>query len=252
MPALSIRSLRKSFLRGPTHSLVRTEALAGVDLDLHEGEILGIVGGKNAGKTTLLLCAAGLLRRDAGSIHWFGERFSGGGCLPGLAYVPAVPTYYPFLTIREALDCYGAGQNCQVSHRIHLARRIAARLHLADELSARVSTLGIDALKRVGIAQALMEESRVLLLDGTCDDLGSSATLTRRVISEAASEGVTVFIASRHPCVLAPIATRIVVIDSGCVAGCFAAERSAMQRVQDDSVFAALPAQMRHIAERVH
>src|SRR5213592_4187165 len=99
MPALSIRSLRKSFLIGSADDPQRKVALAGVDLEITEGEIVGLIGGAAAGKTTLLLCAAGLLRRDSGSVYWFGARFGGGGCLPGVVYVSPVLTYYPFLTV---------------------------------------------------------------------------------------------------------------------------------------------------------
>src|ERR1700694_3003272 len=106
MPALSIRSLRKSFLLGPAHSARRKEALSGVDLEVDEGESVGIVGGEAAGKTTLLLCAAGLLCRDSGVVSWHGSRFERGGILPGLVYVPQLPTYYSFLTVREVLDYY--------------------------------------------------------------------------------------------------------------------------------------------------
>src|SRR5678816_688119 len=106
MPVLELRSLRKSYFCGPPRSPRRTDALVGLDLDVNRGEILGIVGSKSSGKTTLLLCAAGLLRADGGSIRWFGDRFAGGGGLPGLVYVPAVPTYYPFLTVRDVLHYY--------------------------------------------------------------------------------------------------------------------------------------------------
>src|SRR5512141_2180446 len=108
MPVLELRSLRKSFFSGSPLTPRRTDALLGVDLDVDKGEILGIVGGESAGKTTLLLCAAGLLRRDGGTIRWHGEAFAGGGPLPGLVYVPAVPTYYPFLTVRDVLHYYAA------------------------------------------------------------------------------------------------------------------------------------------------
>ncbi|MEP6905905.1 MAG: ATP-binding cassette domain-containing protein, partial [Gemmatimonadales bacterium] len=106
MLALSIRSLRKSFLLGPAHSARRKDALSGVDLEVDAGESIGIVGGECAGKTTLLLCAAGLLCRDSGVVSWHGSRFEGGGIFPGVAYVPALPSYYSFLTVREVLDYY--------------------------------------------------------------------------------------------------------------------------------------------------
>jgi ABC-type multidrug transport system ATPase subunit len=251
MPALSIRSLRKSFLLGPAHAARRTEALAGVDLEVEEAEIVGIVGNEGVGKTSLLLCAAGLLCRDSGALYWFGERFGGGGILPGLAYVPAVPTYYPFLTVREVLDYYSEKEDIPARRRRSLIENLSARLGLADQLSTPVSELCVDALKRVGIAQSLAEEPRVILLDATLDGLAGGAAHAHRVIRDAATAGVTVIVTSRHAGILAPVATRILVMDAGRVTGSFAAEGPA-QRMQASTVFAALSPQMLHIAERVH
>jgi ABC-type multidrug transport system ATPase subunit len=237
MPVLAIRSLRKSFLFGSAHSAQRTEALAGVDLDVDEGEILGIIGNRGAGKTTLLLCAAGLLRRDAGSIHWYGERFAGGSGLPGLSFLPAVPTYYPFLTVRDVFGCY-----CR---RSRLIAAVTARLGLTDHLTTAVGTLDVETLKRVAIAQALVEESRVILFDGSLDDLGAGALLAHRAIRESVPARPTIIVSSRHADVLAPIATRIVVMDAGRLTGSFSA-------LHPDSTFAPLPVLLRQIAERVH
>ena len=237
MPVLAIRSLRKSFLFGSAHSARRTEALAGVDLDVDEGEIVGIVGNRAAGKTTLLLCAAGLLRRDAGSIHWYGERFSGGRGLPGLSFVPAVPTYYPFLTVRDVFGCY-----CR---RSRLIGAVTQRLGLAEHLGTAVGTLDVDTLKRVAIAQALVEESRVIFFDGSLDQLGASAQLAHRTIREFVPARPTIIVTSRHAGVLAPIATRIAVMDAGRLTGSFSA-------LHPDSTFAPLPTLLRQIAERVH
>jgi ABC-2 type transport system ATP-binding protein len=252
MPALSIRSLRKSFLVGPPGSVQRTEALIGVDLDVREGEILGIVGNESAGKTTLLLCAAGLLRRDAGSLYWFGRRFNGGGCFPGLAYVSTVPAYYPFLTVRDVLDYYSGGEDIPARRRPRTIESAAARLCLTDHLATPVSRLGGEVLKRVGIAQALVEEPRVILLDATLDGLGAGATAAHRALRHAATHGVTVIATSRNASILAPVATRILVMDGGRVTATFSAERYGLQSFGGDSVFADPPIQVRHIAERVH
>ena len=244
MPVLAIRSLRKSFLFGSAHSAQRTEALAGVDLDVEEGEIVGIIGNKAAGKTTLLLCAAGLLRRDAGSIHWYGKRFAGGGCLPGLSFLPAVPTYYPFLTVRDVFDCYCPHEHDSSPRRSRLIAAVAARLGLADHLATAVGRLDIETLKRVAIAQALVEESRVILFDGSLDGLGCGAALAHRAIRESVP-CPTIIVTSRHAGVLAPVATRIIVMDAGRLTGSFSA-------LHPDSTFAPLPVLLRQIAERVH
>jgi len=246
MPALSIRSLRKSFLLGPAHSARRKEALSGVDLEVDDGESVGVLGGEGVGKTTLLLCAAGLLCRDSGALSWHGSRFEGGGILPGLVYVPAVPTYYSFLTVRESLEYYSNTEDIPAKRRRTLIEKFSAQLGLSSQLSIPISELSTDALKRVGIAQSLVEEPRVILFDSTLDGLTMGAPCARTVVGDAIAAGVTVIVASRHACVLAPVATRIVVMDAGRVTGSFAAE----QRVS--SAFAELSPPMRHIAERVH
>jgi len=244
MPVLAIRSLRKSFFFGSAQLARRTEALAGVDLDVNEGEIVGIVGGKGAGKTTLLLCAAGLLRRGLGSIKWYGEQFAGGGCLPGLSFLPAVPTYYPFLTVREVFDCYCPRERNRSARRARLIPAVAARLGLTNHLTATVGTLDIEILKRVAIAQALVDEARVILFDGSLDGLGGGAALVHRVIRESIPPRPTIIATSRHAGALAPVATRIVVMDAGRLTGSFSA-------MQPDSTFAPLPL-IRQIAERMH
>jgi ABC-type multidrug transport system ATPase subunit len=243
MPVLVIRSLRKSFLLGSGQSPRRTEALAGVDLDVDEGEIVGIVGGKGAGKTTLLLCVAGLLRREGGSIKWNGEQFT--GCVPGLSFVPAVPTYYPFLTVREVFDNYCPRQRDLSARRPRLIPAVAARLGLTNYLTATVGMLDVEVLKRVAIAQAFVDEARVILFDGSLDSLGSGGALVHRAIRESVSMRPTIFATSRHAGALAPVATRIVVMDAGRLTGSFSA-------IQRDSTFDPLPAPMLQIAERMH
>ena len=246
MSALSIRSLRKSFLLGPAHSARRKEALSGVDLEVDEGESVGVLGGEGAGKTTLLLCAAGLLCRDSGALSWHGSRFEGGGILPGLVYVPAVPEYYSFLTVRESLEYYSNTEDIPAKRRRTLIEKFSVQLGLSGQLSTPISELCTDALKRVGIAQSLVEEPRAILLDSTLDGLTIGAPYARTLLGDAVAAGVMVIVTSRHASVLAPVATRIVVMDAGRITGSFSAE----QRV--GSVFDELTPQRRHIAERVH
>ncbi len=241
MPVLELRSVRKSFFSGSPRSPRRADALLGVDLDVEAGEILGIVGNAASGKTTLLLCVAGLLRRDGGSIKWFGEKFAGGGCLPGLVYVPAVPTYYPFLKVRDVLHYYSARDVA----RSNLIANTATRLGLTDLLGTCASQLDKETLKRVAIAQAIVDEPKIILLDGALDMLGSSALLVQRALREISSTGTTIIAASRHANFLAHIATRIVVMDGGWLTGSFSASRPS-------TVFPSFVQPARQIAERIH
>ena len=240
MPVLVIRSLRKSFHLGSGQSPRRIEALAGVDLDVDEGEIVGIVGGKGAGKTALLLCVAGLLRRDGGSIKWNGEQIT--GSVPGVSFMPAVPTYYPFLTVREVFDYYCPRGRDACARRARLIPDVARRLGLTSYLTATVSSLDIEILKRVAIAQTFLDEARVILFDGSLDSLGNGASLVHRLLRES---NATIIATSRQAGVMAPVATRIVVMDAGRLTGSFSA-------IQCDSAFESVPPLIRQIAERLH
>jgi len=250
MPALSIRSLRKSFLFGHRHAPQRREALRGVDLDIEPGEVVGVVGDKCCGKTTLLMCAAGLLRGDSGSIYWYGERFFGGGRLPRLAYVSPVPSYYPFLTVRDVLTRNSrCGDGYFASARA--VEALADRLSLAGRLGARVNELSIPDLRLLAIAQALAEDPRVILIDGTLDVLENALPAVRRVLTQEASSGSTLIVTSRQASVVADVATRMLVMEAGRITASFAAERHEDSQTST-IVFSGIDAGMRQIAERVH
>jgi ABC-type multidrug transport system ATPase subunit len=251
MPILSIRSLCKSFLFGHRQAVQRREALRGVDLDVEQGEILGIVGDKGCGKTTLLLCTAGLLRCDSGCIHWYGKRFVGGGRLPDLVYVPAVPTYYPFLTVRDVLSRHARRE----SVRFGFARAIedlSQRVSLCGRLSTSVAALESSELKLLALAQAIIEEPKVILLDGTLDGLDDRISVVRQAIEEKATHGAMLIVSSRQASVVGRTATRIVVMDAGRIAGSFSAEGGAIEPRNPSVAFTDVGARVRQIAERVH
>jgi ABC-2 type transport system ATP-binding protein len=248
MPVLELRSLRKSFFTGSPRSPRRVDALLDVDLDVDGGEILGVVGNQFAGKTTLLLCAAGLLRRDGGTIRWFGENFAGGGCLPGVVYIPSVPTYYPFLTVRDVLQYYCMHDGTTGIGRARLIADTAAQLALTNYLTTSVGKLPVEMLIRLGVAQALVDEPKVIMLDGSLDVLNGAQAIVCRVLRNCTARGMTVIATSRHAGSLAAIAARIVVMDAGRLTGSFAAMATSFP----SSVFPPLPGAMRHIAERVH
>jgi ABC-2 type transport system ATP-binding protein len=250
MQALSIRSLRKSFLFGHRQAPQRREALRGVDLDVEQGEVVGIVGDKGCGKTTLLLCAAGLLRGDAGSIRWYGARFAGGGRLPGLVYVGPVPAYYPFLSVRDVLSRYAREENGPFA-TARAIETLADRLSLTGRLGARVNELSIPELKLLAIAQALTEEPRIILIDGTFDGLNDALPIARRVVAHEASNASTLIVASRQASVLAGLATRMVVMEAGRITASFAAEPSG-ELAATTIGFTVMDSKVRQIAERVH
>jgi ABC-type cobalamin/Fe3+-siderophores transport system ATPase subunit len=121
MPALSISALAKSFRAGTPGCSAAVRVLRDVHLTLACGELVAVVGPGSSGKTTLLRCAAGLLRPDAGIVRWFGDRTAPRGIV---AYVHA-----------HTSDRSGVGEGVLYA-RLEQAIMGGCQLLLVDDLPA--------------------------------------------------------------------------------------------------------------------
>ena len=216
-PALSVRGLFKTYHAGIIGCSARVEALRGASLDVESGAIVGIVGPAGAGKSTFLLCVAGLLRPDCGSVAWFGRDCDAAGRPPGVAYVPERATNYGFMTVREAVEYHIVLRDGAASFRdddtIDEALGGAGLLPVA---ARRISELPWSAGPQLSIAQALATRPRLVLIDGTLSGLTSSA---RREITGTlrglAAGGTSMIIASDAMGVLDGLASRVAVMLEG-------------------------------------
>lgn len=252
-PVLCIRSLSKAFASSSASSGSGTAALVEVSVELCDGDVLGLVGPAGAGKTTLLQCAAGLLRRDKGFIDWFGEPFAGGGCLPDLAYIPALPVYYPFLTVRDVLEYRASRSAFPRQPRNGLVASVLARLQLDLLAAAFVRDLPRESVKRLAVAEALVTLSKVILVDTASSDLACPCPpLALRALAAEAADGCAVMVAVRDATLVAPVATRIVLLERGRNAGTFSSDRLRNGTYECISTFSPIATLDRLVAERLH
>lgn len=214
--ALSVRALNKTYHAGPRSRAVATPALRDVSFEVRGGEIVGLVGQPGAGKSSLLLCLAGLLRPDSGTISWFGEQLTEHHVPVGLSYVPQRAGYYSFLTVREALEYYAtlhdlssANRACQVESAL---RDVCLHVHA----TRRVSSLSPILLQRLGLAQALIGSPRAILLDETL--CGQGLLFERDVeslLTGLTRRGITIILAAPNPVELHRIAASVINIVEG-------------------------------------
>ena len=214
-PALIMRGVRKVFARGLARAAGRTSALTDVDLTLCYGELLCLAGPESSGKTALLQCAAGLLKRDAGEISWFGERHVGDLPVAGVAYVPAVPVYYPFLTVRDVVEMRAARNFTRGLSRS--CRETLSAFELDRRLTLRISDLSRDELRRVAIAEALVAQPLAVLVDTAPSEAAAMSRSTLAGLRAFSEMGGAAMIAVRDTVLVAEAATRIVVLDEGVV-----------------------------------
>ena len=196
-PVLSMRGVTKSFARGLARASRRTQAIVDLSLDVFPGDVILLTGDEGAGKTTLLQCASSILRLDEGEVHRASVR-----------YVPAVPVYYPFLTVRDVMGSRDG--------RHSLADSILSDLDLRAFADGVVANLSSTALKRLAVAEALMSHPGVVLIDTSGFEVPSCAT-----VSAAAATGAAVVVAARNGSSLAQISTRIVCLAEGRISRSF-------------------------------
>lgn len=162
-PAVSIAGLTKSY--GGAHA-GRTWALAGVDLRVPEGSVFGFLGPNGAGKTTTLRILAGLARASGGDARVFGHDVAADADAVHdlLGYLPDVPGFYGWMTAEQYLDLSAQLFGLPADVR---RRRIEGLLALAGlgGVSTRIDGYSRGMKQRLGIAQALVNAPRLLLLD---------------------------------------------------------------------------------------
>ena len=157
MPAVEVRGVEKRF--GPVR------ALAGVSLEVPEGEFFGLLGPNGAGKTTLISALGGLAVPDAGSLAVMGHDVARDfrAARRAVGIVPQEIVFDPFFTVRETLEI----QSGYFGLRANAAwiDELIERLGLAAKARANMRSLSGGMKRRVMVAQALVHRPAVIVLD---------------------------------------------------------------------------------------
>jgi ABC-2 type transport system ATP-binding protein len=151
-------------LRGVSKIYGETRALDSVDLSVPEGSVFGFLGPNGAGKTTTLRILNGLARPNEGAASLFGEPAGSSAARCSVGYLPDVPGFYGWMTGEEFLRFSGGlfGLSFDV-----LAERVPMLLDLAGlrGVTTRVGSYSRGMKQRLGVAQALINAPRLLMLD---------------------------------------------------------------------------------------
>jgi ABC-type multidrug transport system ATPase subunit len=155
-------------IAGATRKLGRTVAVDGVDLELGAG-VFGLLGPNGAGKTTLLRMLATVTGPSAGTIRLLGhdpaDRAERRALRRKLGYLPQNLGYYPNFTVFEFVEYFALLKEIPPTRaRIATAEAIE-RVGLGDHARSKLRTLSGGMLRRVGIAQAIVNNPELLLLD---------------------------------------------------------------------------------------
>ena len=213
-PAIVMRSLRKTYRRRPWQKPF--VALSGLTLDIQPGEGFGFLGANGAGKTTAIRILLGLAPKSGGSASILGMPSGTPKARRRIGYLPENPYFYDFLSGRELLDFYG--RLAEVSSRDR-KRRIPELLELvgmSEFADRQVRAYSKGMLQRIGLAQALLGDPQVIILDeptAGLDPLGRREV--RDLILDLRDEGKTIFLSSHMLSEIEMICDRVAILRRG-------------------------------------
>lgn len=199
-----------------------TPVLAGVNLEVGEGEIVAVLGRNGMGKTTLLRTLIGLLPVRSGSIRWKGGQEIGE--LPahrrarlGLGYVPQGRDIFPGLTVHENLRLGGMAGGRESTSRLKTVLDLFPML--SEKLTARGASLSGGQQQLLALARALVSAPKLLLLDEPSEGIQPSILeqIVERIRTINRQEGIAVLLVEQNLEFAAALAERAYIMNKGVV-----------------------------------
>jgi ABC-2 type transport system ATP-binding protein len=174
----------------------RIRALEGLDLQVREDEIFGLIGPNGAGKTTTFKLFLGFLRPSRGRVEFLGKPIAVADRV-AIGFLPEQPYFYDHLTVRETLHFYARLYGLTGGDARKRVADLIERLGLTPKSTARLRTLSKGTLQRVGIAQAILNRPKLVILDEPMSGLDPAGRrFVRDLILSLRNEGTTVIFSS--------------------------------------------------------
>ena len=191
-------------------------ALRPLTLGVEEGEVFGYLGPNGAGKTTTLKLLMGLMFPTSGSAKILGMEVNDPRMKAQIGFLPEQPYFYDYLTARELLEYYAQLSGVEARAR---GRRVAAvleRVGLVDVSGVQLRKFSKGMLQRVGIAQAILHDPKVVFLDepmSGLDPIGRREV--RDLIASLKEEGKTVFFSTHILSDAEALCDRVAILHQG-------------------------------------
>lgn len=195
LPAIKTIDLCKTFHSGFFRK--RHDALDHLNLQVDTGEILGYLGPNGSGKTTTFKLLLGLIRPAKGEILFYGNDILKGEYRDKIGYLPENPYFYPYLTAEESLTFHGKLHGMKRGLIKQRSRELLAQVGLDHARNRQLKKFSRGMLQRIGIAQALINDPQLLILDEPMSGLDPFGRKEMRdIILSCREKGKTVIFSS--------------------------------------------------------
>lgn len=210
-PAIRVEGLTKRFFQ-------RGEVVAvdHLDLEVAEGEIFGFLGPNGAGKTTTIKMLLGLIFPDEGSATVLGHPAGAIEMRRQVSYLPENPYFYDHLTGGELLDFYARLFEIPNPERAKRVDSLMELVGLKNDKTKQLKQYSKGMMQRIGIAQALINDPKLLIFDEPTSGLDPVAHIEiRNLIESVRDQGKTVFLSSHQLSDVELVCDRISIMNFG-------------------------------------
>jgi len=212
MSAISVRQLRKSY---GAHV-----ALRGIDFSIEHGEVVGFLGPNGAGKSTAMKILTGYLAPSGGSAAIEGHDVLGDpiAAREKIGYLPESAPIYPDMRVGEYLDFVGQIRGLGTAERANALDRVAEQVGITPRLGQAVGELSKGYRQRVGLAQALIHDPSILILDEPTTGLDPNQIVEIRNVIREIGRKKTVLLSTHILSEVQSTCDRVIIIHRGEIA----------------------------------
>ena len=194
----------------------KARAVNEIDFSVREGEVVGLLGPNGSGKSTTVKMILGLLYPTAGSLTVLGRAPRAVETKREIGYLPEESYLYKYLTAEETLDFFGSLFNLSVAERRSRIDQLLDMVGMAHARRRRVGEFSKGMARRIGLAQAMINDPSLLILDeptSGLDPLGCREV--KDLITELKKRGKTVLITSHLLSDVEDICDRVIILYGG-------------------------------------
>ncbi|HUE57259.1 MAG TPA: ABC transporter ATP-binding protein [Candidatus Udaeobacter sp.] len=241
VPAIETENLTKEYPFGFLHLKKRT-SLEGLNMQVEMGEVFGFIGPNGAGKSTTIKLLMGLIFPTEGDARILGKPISDVEMHRDIGYLPEQPYFYDYLTAAEVLDYFARFHDLSAADRKERVQKMLKKVGLETAGKIQLRKYSKGMLQRVGLAQAILHDPKVVILDEPMSGLDPVGRReVRDIILELKRDGQTVMFSTHILSDAEMLCDRVGVIVGGKLRGTGAPGQLVEMKTQGMEVLFELP-----------
>jgi ABC-2 type transport system ATP-binding protein len=218
-PAIETQNLTKEYPHGFLH-LKRKTSLENLTMQVEDGEVFGFLGPNGAGKSTTIKLLMGIIFPTAGSAQILGKPLSDVNMHRDIGYLPEQPYFYDYLTAAEVLDYFARFHGFSAAERRERVQKMLQRVGLETVGKIHLRKFSKGMLQRVGLAQAILHDPKLVILDEPMSGLDPVGRReVRDIILDLKNAGTTILFSTHILSDAETLCDRVGVIAGGQLRG---------------------------------